>query len=167
MYTNLVFKGVLKPDKVIISNLNLSKLGFIRKCRPKRFHKIDPRTTTASTRCSLSSVSWRTRLPVQRPVLTTWFTLRGKFAPRSELSPQGWTFSPRGNVHPFVHPQGWTLSTVEKNRGANREFHSQGITSPLGDKVQFWGTTSPWGSKFAPRGEVKNGPQFLSNPTTS
>jgi hypothetical protein len=26
--------------------------------------------------------------------------------------PQGWNLSPRGEVHPFVHPQGWTLSTV-------------------------------------------------------
>jgi hypothetical protein len=23
-----------------------------------------------------------------------------------------WNLSPRGIVHPFVHPQGWTLSTV-------------------------------------------------------
>jgi hypothetical protein len=32
------------------------------------------------------------------------------------------------------------------------EFHPQGITSPLGDKIH------PWASKFASRGEVKNGP---------
>jgi hypothetical protein len=33
-------------------------------------------------------------------------------------------------------------------------FDQQRI-SPLGDKIH------PWGSKFAPRGEVKNGPQFV------
>jgi hypothetical protein len=33
------------------------------------------------------------------------------------------------------------------------EFYLQGITSPLGHKIH------PWGSKFAPRGEVKNGPE--------
>jgi hypothetical protein len=43
----------------------------------------------------------------------------------------------------------------------SREFHSQGITSPLGNKIHSWGTNSPLGSKFAPRGEVKNGPQFF------
>jgi hypothetical protein len=32
-----------------------------------------------------------------------------KFAPRGEHVPQGWTLSPR--EHPFVHPQGWTIST--------------------------------------------------------
>jgi hypothetical protein len=25
--------------------------------------------------------------------------------------------------------------------------------------IHLWGTTYPWGSKFPPRGEVKNGPQ--------
>jgi hypothetical protein len=30
------------------------------------------------------------------------------------------------NIHPFVHPQGWTLSPVQKNGGANREFHLKG-----------------------------------------
>jgi hypothetical protein len=28
-----------------------------------------------------------------------------KFAPRGDFGPQGWTLFPRGNVHPFVHPQ--------------------------------------------------------------
>jgi hypothetical protein len=42
----------------------------------------------------------------QEPFLTS------PLAPRSELDPLGWTLSPRGNVHPFVHPQGWTLSTA-------------------------------------------------------
>jgi hypothetical protein len=38
----------------------------------------------------------------------------------------------------------------------NIEVHSQGISSTLGDKVH------PWGPKFAPRGEAKNGPLPIS-----
>jgi hypothetical protein len=37
----------------------------------------------------------------------------------------------------------------------------EGITSPLGDKIHPWGRSSPLGSKFAPRCEVKNGPQVF------
>jgi hypothetical protein len=39
-----------------------------------------------------------------------------------------------------------------------------GITSPPapGDKIHPWGTTVPLGSKYAPRGEVKNGPLTFS-----
>jgi hypothetical protein len=29
--------------------------------------------------------------------------LTSPLAPRGELLSQGWTLSPRGNVHPFVH----------------------------------------------------------------
>jgi hypothetical protein len=50
------------------------------------------------------------------------------------------SFTPRGE------------HSLLKNGGANREFHPQGIASLPGDKIH------PWGSKFAPRGEVKNGP---------
>jgi hypothetical protein len=32
--------------------------------------------------------------------------------PRDELGPQGCNLSPRDNVHPLVHPLGWTLSNV-------------------------------------------------------
>jgi hypothetical protein len=74
-----------------------------------------------------------------------------KFVPRGEFRPKGWTLSPRGNVHPFVHPQGWTHCL--------EEWKDEHIISPQGDKVDSWGTTSPLGSKFAPRGEVKNGRQ--------
>jgi hypothetical protein len=35
------------------------------------------------------------------------------------------------------------------------EFHPQGITSPLGDKIH------PWGSAYAPRVKVKNDPRFI------
>jgi hypothetical protein len=44
-----------------------------------------------------------------------------------------------------------SLSTVLKNVGVNREFHSQGITSPPEKKF------TP-GVKVCSRGEVKNGP---------
>jgi hypothetical protein len=48
-----------------------------------------------------------------------------------------------------------------KNGGANREFHPQEITSPLGDKFTPGGQLRPWGSKCAPRGEFKNGSGLL------
>jgi hypothetical protein len=57
------------------------------------------------------------------------------------VCPQGWTLSPRGNVHPFVHPRG--VYCLEEWR--NLESHPQVITSPFGDKVHSWGTTSPLG----------------------
>jgi hypothetical protein len=41
---HLEFWSILKPFKVIITSLNVTKLGFVRKFRPKRFHKIDPRS---------------------------------------------------------------------------------------------------------------------------
>jgi hypothetical protein len=37
-----------------------------------------------------------------------------------------------------------------------------GETSTPGDKINPLGTNSPLGSKFAPRGEVKNGPHVAS-----
>jgi hypothetical protein len=63
------------------------------------------------------------------------------------------------NVHPFVNPQGWTLYIycLEEWRGIQR-------ISPPGDnftpKVQSslpGENFAPLGSRFAPRGEVKNG----------
>jgi hypothetical protein len=63
---------------------------------------------------------------------------------------QGWNLFPRGEVHPFVHPQEWTLFIIKKNGGVNREFHPQGITIPLGDKIHPWGITSPLGVKVRP-----------------
>jgi hypothetical protein len=35
---NVGFLGTLKPFKVIVTNLKLTKLGFIRKFLPKWFH---------------------------------------------------------------------------------------------------------------------------------
>jgi hypothetical protein len=43
MKNNLGFWGILKLWKVAITNLQLTKFWFVRKFRPKRFHKIDSR----------------------------------------------------------------------------------------------------------------------------
>jgi hypothetical protein len=55
----------------------------------------------------------------------------------------------RPGFNNMVCPQGLTLPLgvdfAPKNRGANREFHPQGVTSPIGDKVHSGG-------------KVKNGP---------
>jgi hypothetical protein len=66
-------------------------------------------------------------------------------------------------VHPFVHP----------HPGVNtlyclKEWKGEQIISPTGDnftpapgdKIHSWGITSPLGSKFAPRGEVKTDISF-------
>jgi hypothetical protein len=52
---------------------------------------------------------------------------------------------PWGNVHPFVHPQEWTLSTVyiEEWRGKQR-------ISPQGDNFTPTGQNLPLGDNFAP-----------------
>jgi hypothetical protein len=44
--------SVLKLYKLTIANLSLAKLCFFRKFRPKRFHKIDSRTSTVSENIS-------------------------------------------------------------------------------------------------------------------
>jgi hypothetical protein len=82
------------------------------------------------------------------PFLTSPLAPRGKLHSRVEFVPQGWTLSPRGNVPPFVHPKGWTLSTAWKNGGANIQILPQGITSPLGDKIHPWGQSLPLGAKL-------------------
>jgi hypothetical protein len=56
--------------------------------------------------------------------------------PESEVCPLG-----KGNVHSFIHPQGWTLSNVKKKGGVKIEFH-------------------PQGSKFASKGEWVSGHWF-------
>jgi hypothetical protein len=43
------------------------------------------------------------------------------------------------------------------------QISPQGDSFTPGDKFHPWGTTSPLGSKFAHRGEVKNGPQKLKS----
>jgi hypothetical protein len=55
--------------------------------------------------------------------------------------------SPNGNIHPFIHPQGWTLSTVQKNGGGE-----QRISPPVGNFTPR-GQNSPMGDNFAPGGQ--------------
>jgi hypothetical protein len=72
--------------------------------------------------------------------------------------PLGMNLAPRSEPREKFHPpdKKWTNSTVRNNVGANRG------SSPLG-QLRHWRTTSPQrkqssprGSKFAPRGEIKN-----------
>jgi hypothetical protein len=80
------------------------------------------------------------------------------------ICPHGWTLSPRANVHPFVHPQGVNnlFYCLEEWRGEQRispprdNFTPRGAKFTPGWQLRSWGTSHPWGSKFAPRGEVKN-----------
>jgi hypothetical protein len=57
--------------------------------------------------------------------------------------------SPRGNVHPFAHPQGWTLYCLEEWRGEQR-------ISPPGDNF-----TPPQGTKFTPGEHFRHWGQSL------
>jgi hypothetical protein len=45
-------------------------------------------------------------------------------------------------------PHRWTLSTVYKNGGANREFYPQGINSPLTWQLRPWGQSLPLRAKL-------------------
>jgi hypothetical protein len=44
------------------------------------------------------------------------------------------------------------------------EWRGEQRISPPGDNFTPGGQLRPWGSKFAPRGEVKNGPQICYGP---
>jgi hypothetical protein len=54
--------------------------------------------------------------------------------------------SPGGNVHPYVHPQGWTLSRycLEEWRGEQRILPPGNNFTPRGQNSPR-GTTSPLG----------------------
>jgi hypothetical protein len=41
---------------------------------------------------------------------------------KHEFAQRGWTCTPRGNVHSFVLPHGWTHSPLYKNRGWSEGF---------------------------------------------
>jgi hypothetical protein len=56
MVTHIGFLYILKPFKSIIANLYLTKLGFIRKFRPKRFRKIGSRLPNSDRPFTLLSV---------------------------------------------------------------------------------------------------------------
>jgi hypothetical protein len=60
-YDNKEFYGIFQPFKAVITNVNLTKLDFIRKFWPKRFHKIDPRLATWCRRTLSRSCSKKSR----------------------------------------------------------------------------------------------------------
>jgi hypothetical protein len=65
--------------------------------------------------------------------------LTSPLTPRGELGPHGWNLSPRGNVHPFVHPPGViSLYCLEEWRGKQR-ISPPGDNSPLGDNFASGG----------------------------
>jgi hypothetical protein len=78
--------------------------------------------------------------------------LASPLAPRGELGPQGWNWSPSGNVHPFVHLKGMnTLYCFEEWRGEQRiSPPGDNFTHAPGDKIHPLGTTSPMGVKVCP-----------------
>jgi hypothetical protein len=78
--------------------------------------------------------------------------LTSPLAPRGEICPLGGMFTPS------FTPRGEHSLLVRRMEGRTENFIPQGITTPPGDTVHPWGTSSSLGSKFAPWGEVKNGP---------
>jgi hypothetical protein len=64
---NLGLECILKPNKVIIINVNLTKWSFLSvKFRPKRFHKIDYSTCSrgSTPTARTSSRCPRSRIPI-------------------------------------------------------------------------------------------------------
>jgi hypothetical protein len=59
------------------------------------------------------------------------------------------------NNHPFVHPKKWTVYCLEEWKG------EQSVFTP-GPNFTPRGHSSPLGSQFAPRGEIKNWPKHMS-----
>jgi hypothetical protein len=64
------------------------------------------------------------------------------FGHRGELGPHGWNLSPRGNNHPFIHPQRWTFP-FRRMEGQTEKFTPRynftpkGQNSPLGEGVKI------------------------------
>jgi hypothetical protein len=56
---------------------------------------------------------------------------------------------------PLFTPRGEHYLLLRRMEGQTENF------APRDDKILPWGTTSLLGSKFAPRGEVKNGPMYF------
>jgi hypothetical protein len=72
-------------------------------------------------------------------------------ASRGELCPVGGIFTPS------FTPSGEHSLLFKRMEGQTVNFTPRDNFTP-GVKIHSWGTTSPLGVKFAPRGEVKNGP---------
>jgi hypothetical protein len=83
------------------------------------------------------------------------------FTPKDELGHQGCNLSHKEECSPLRSPPGVnTPNYLEEWRGEQRIYPPRGYLHPHpGDKIHPWKTTLPLGSKFAPRGENKNGPQ--------
>jgi hypothetical protein len=139
-------------------NQCLDEFCFFKTCK-KNFTfwaSIDLHKWKCKERQSVSLLDERLESKQYRPLriweasFNNWVCPRGWSLPlgvnvahRDEICPLG------VNVHPFFSPpvHRWTLGTVSKNGRENREFHPQGITSPLGVKSYPCGTTSPLGVK--------------------
>jgi predicted nucleic acid-binding Zn finger protein len=78
-------------------------------------------------------------------------TLGVNFAPRGEFCPLG------GMLTPFFHPMGWTLSTVYKEEWNRWPSTFGAIFIRRGQRSSMGSNYTHWGSKFAPRGEIKTG----------
>jgi hypothetical protein len=95
---------------------------------------------------------------LQRPVFNNMVCPQGWSLPLwVNLAPRGEICSLGGMFNPSFTPGVNTLYVEEWRR--EQWISPQGITIPLGDKFH------PWGSKFAPTGEVKNGP-LVGTPKT-
>jgi hypothetical protein len=79
------------------------------------------------------------------------------------VCPQGWSLllrvnlAPRGELLTPSFTPGVNTLLFRTMEGRFENFTPRGITSPLGGKIPA-GQLRPWGSNFAPRSEVKNGP---------
>jgi hypothetical protein len=61
----------------------------------------------------------------------------------------------RGNVFPFIHPQGCAYILFRRMKGRIEGLQPWGKRHLLGTKFTPGGQLRPWKSNFAPRGELK------------
>jgi hypothetical protein len=127
------------------------------------FHKCDYRLTTPQFQHQHRHQN-QGHSPLGPTKAETWGPfLTSPLAPRGEICHLGGMFTPSfasGGKHSLL---------FRRMVGRTENFTLQGITSPPGYKIHYWGTTSSLGSKFAPRSEVKNwplsaGPKFCRIP---
>jgi hypothetical protein len=89
-----------------------------------------------------------------------------KLAPRGKLDPQGWTFSPKGIVHPlFTHRGEHSLMFYIYEQKGKQGLHTLGDNFTPRCQLHPWWPTSPRGSNIAPMGEVKTWPQQAEDTT--
>jgi hypothetical protein len=85
-----------------------------------------------------------------------------QFVPGCELGPGGELCSLGVKFTPSFTPRGEHPVLFRRMEGRTEIFTPPGDNFTPRGLIHPWGTTSPLGSKFDPRGEVKNGPQFVS-----